>query len=129
MPGPNEANIETVPVEVEPATPKPVERKTEQATPVEVTAREASPVPTMLGPEPPVLIPEKETRGQELATDAKQSVAPTKVTDSSADTPAVVPETSPTVIGSARTNSTLIAWILLGLSALILIIQIWTYVF
>jgi hypothetical protein len=79
-------------------------------------------------PESPSSGPKKETARILPMPDPVPSASPMKNTQSVTAMPHVVPQNALIDTAVAREKSaTLLSWILLGVSALILIIQIWTY--
>jgi len=76
------------------------------------------PIPTSLGPK-------KETVRIPLVPEPLRSAQ--KKTQPLIAMPNVVPQNSPIAVAPVEKSSMLLYWMLLGISALILIIQIWTY--
>jgi|SRR5262245_35230462 len=76
------------------------------------------PIPAPLGPK-------KETVRIPLVPEPLRSAQ--KKTQPLMAMPNVVPQTPPIAVAPVQKNSMLLYWMLLGISALILIIQIWTY--
>jgi hypothetical protein len=82
----------------------------------------------MPAPESPSSGPKKETARILPMPDPVPSAGQMKTAQSVIPVPDVVPLNSLIAAAAAREKSaTLLSWILLGVSALILIIQIWTY--
>ena len=85
------------------------------------------PLPTSVHP-PPIpssLGPKKETVRIPLVPEPLRSAQ--KKTQPLMAMPNVVPQNPPIAVAPAQKSSMLLYWMLLGISALILIIQIWTY--
>src|SRR6516162_3963694 len=76
-------------------------------------------------PIPPSLGPKKETVRIPLVPEPLRSAQ--KKTQPLIAMPNVVPQNSPIAVAPVEKSSMLLYWMLLGISALILIIQIWTY--
>jgi hypothetical protein len=76
-------------------------------------------------PVPPSLGPKKETVRIPLMSEPLRSAQ--KKTQPLIAMPNVVPQTPPIAVAPVEKSSMLLYWILLGISALILILQIWTY--
>ena len=76
-------------------------------------------------PIPPFLGPKKETVRIPLVPEPLRSAQ--KKTQPLIAMPNVVPQNSPIAVAPVEKSSMLLYWMLLGISALILIIQIWTY--
>jgi len=76
-------------------------------------------------PIPPSLGPKKETVRIPLVPEPLQSAQ--KKTQPLIAMPNVVPQNPPIAVAPVEKSSMLLYWMLLGISALILIIQIWTY--
>ena len=76
-------------------------------------------------PIPPFLGPKKETVRIPLVPEALRSAQ--KKTQPLIAMPNVVPQNPPIAVAPVEKSSMLLYWMLLGISALILIIQIWTY--
>jgi hypothetical protein len=76
-------------------------------------------------PIPPSLGPKKETVRIPLVPEPLRSAQ--KKTQPLIAMPNVVPQNSPIAVAPVEKSSMLLYWILLGVAALILIIQIWTY--
>ena len=76
-------------------------------------------------PIPPSLTPKKETVGIPLMPEPLRSAQ--KKTQTLIAMPNVVPQNPPIAVAPVKKSSMLLYWMLLGISALILIIQIWTY--
>jgi hypothetical protein len=81
----------------------------------------------MPAPDPPVSGPKKETARMPPIPDPLPSAGLIKNTQSVIAMPHVAPQNSLIAAAPRQKSSMLLSWILLGLSALILIIQIWTY--
>jgi hypothetical protein len=81
----------------------------------------------MPAPESPDSGLKKETLRVPLVSDPLASGGPMKNTPPVIPMPHVVPQSSLIAAAPREKNSMLLCWILLGISALILIIQIWTY--
>jgi hypothetical protein len=81
----------------------------------------------MPAPDSPVSGPRKETIRVPLAPDSLRSADQIRSTPSAMATPHIVPQNLLIAAESRERSSLLLCWILLGVSALILIIQIWTY--
>lgn len=69
----------------------------------------------------------KETARVPPATDSFPSAGETKNPEPRIEMPYVAPQNFSAAVASAENKPMLLWWILLGLSAMILIIQIWTY--
>ncbi|PYI96362.1 MAG: hypothetical protein DME98_12535 [Verrucomicrobia bacterium] len=78
-------------------------------------------------PDSPVSGPQKETLRVPLAPESLRSAGQMKSTPSAMATPHIVPQNLLIAAASREKSSLLLCWILLGISALILLIQIWTY--
>jgi hypothetical protein len=76
-------------------------------------------------PIPPATGPKRETVRIPLTPDPLRSAQ--KKTQPLIAMPNVVPQNLPIAVAPAEKSSMLVYWMLLGISALILIIQIWTY--
>jgi len=76
-------------------------------------------------PIPPSLGPKKETVRIPLVPEPLRSAQ--KKTQPLIAMPSVVPQIPPIAVAPVEKSSMLLYWMLLGISALILIIQIWTY--
>jgi hypothetical protein len=76
-------------------------------------------------PVPPSLGPKKETVRIPLVPEPLRSAQ--KKTQPLIAMPDVVPQNPPIAVTSVEKSSMLLYWMVLGVSALILIIQIWTY--
>src|SRR6516164_7830291 len=76
-------------------------------------------------PFPHFLSPQKETVPIPLVPEALRSAQ--KKTQPLIAMPNVVPQKPPIAVAPVEKSSMLLYWMLLGISALILIIQIWTY--
>src|SRR5262245_61931249 len=76
-------------------------------------------------PIPPSLEPKKETVRIPLVPEPLRSAQ--KKTQPLIAMPNVVPQNSPIAVAPVEKSSMVLYWMLLGVSALILIIQIWTY--
>jgi hypothetical protein len=76
-------------------------------------------------PIPPSLGPKKETVRIPLVPEPSRSAQ--KKTQPLMAMPNVVPQNPPIAVAPVEKSSMLLYWMLLGISALILIIQIWTY--
>jgi hypothetical protein len=81
----------------------------------------------MPAPDSPAFGLKKETARVPLVSDPLASAVHMKNTPPLIPTPHVVPQNSLIAATSREKSSILLWWILLGVSALILIIQIWTY--
>ena len=83
------------------------------------------PLPCVLPPIPPPSGPKKETVRIPLTPDPLRSSQ--KKTQPLIAMPNVVPQNPPIAVAPVEKSSMLLYWLLLAMSALILIIQIWTY--
>jgi len=137
-PDPNIKSRETVRIQLpvrEAMGKLPVHNPTELAPPAESAAQGLHPSqfsPTlsasvMPAPESPDSGPKKETLRVPLVSDPLASAGPMKNTPPVIPMPHIVPQSSLIAPAPREKNSMLLYWILLGVSALILIIQIWTY--
>jgi hypothetical protein len=81
----------------------------------------------MPAPDSPVAGPKKETARMPPIPDPLPSAGLMKNTQSVIAMPHVAPQNSLIAVAPREKNPMLLSWILLGVSALILIIQIWTY--
>ena len=125
-PDPNIKPRETVRIQLpvrEPLGKAPVHAPTEPRNPPSFSPLSASVMPA---PESPSSGPKKETARIPLVPDPLPSAGQMKNTQS-VIMPNVAPRNPSSAIAPAEKKPMLIWWILLGLSALILIIQIWTY--
>jgi hypothetical protein len=84
-----------------------------------------SPASVRPPPVPPSLGPKKETVRIPLMPEPSRSAQ--KKTQPLIAMPDVVPQDPPIAVASVEKSSMLLYWMLLGISALILILQIWTY--
>lgn len=125
MAGTGETSTETVAVDAPPTTPKPADEKTPETertqSPVLQLLDKTSPSaplpqPVKVGQEPETSGPKQETARVQVLSDPSPSVREIK------HRPVVPADVAP-----AEKKSMFLWWILLGMSALILIIQIWTY--
>lgn len=83
----------------------------------------------MASPDSPASRLKKETAQVPRVPNPFWSAGETKNPQPRIEMPYVAPQSSSATVTSAEKNPMLLWWILLGLSALILIIQIWTYIF
>ncbi len=138
MAGPNEPNNESVRVDLPlPTAGKPPKPNIKPHETVRIQfpfhdSRDAAaaqsfraPSPSAIAPAPPTpdslpLEPRKETAGISPAPAAEKA-------QPFVATPNLAPRNPPVAVASAGKNRMLLWWILLGISAVILIIQIWTY--
>jgi hypothetical protein len=137
-PDPNIKSRETVRIQLpvhEPMGKLPLHNPTELAPPAGSTAQDLHPsqlspplsASVMPAPESPDSGPKKETLRVPLASEPTASAGPPKNTPPVIPMPHVVPQSSLIAAAPREKSSLLLYWILLGVSALILIIQIWTY--
>ncbi len=137
-PDPNIKSRETVRIQLpvrEPMGKLPLHNPTELAAPAGSTAQDLHPsqfspplsVSVMPAPESPASGLKKETLRVPLESDPLASAGSMKNTPPVIPMPHVVPQSSLIAAAPREKNSLLLCWILLGVSALILIIQIWTY--
>ena len=138
-PDPNIKSRETVRIRLpvrEPMGKLPLHNPTEPPPPAGSAGQDLHPsqfspplsVSVMPAPESPASGLKKETLRVSLESDPLASAGSMKNTPPVIPMPHVVPQSSLIAAASAREKSaTLLSWILLGVSALILIIQIWTY--
>ena len=135
---PNIKSRETVRIQLpvrEPMGKLPLHNPTELAAPAGSTAQDLHPsqfspplsVSVMPAPESPASGLKKETLRVPLESDPLASAGSMKNTPPVIPMPHVVPQSSLIAAAPREKNSLLLCWILLGVSALILIIQIWTY--
>ncbi|PYJ59288.1 MAG: hypothetical protein DME74_12735 [Verrucomicrobia bacterium] len=125
-PDPNIKPRETVRIQLpvrEPLGKAPVHAPTEPRNPPSFSPLSASVMPA---PESPSSGPKKETARIPLVPDPLPSAGQMKNTQS-VIMPNVAPRNPSSAIAPAEKKPMLLYWILLGVSALILIIQIWTY--
>jgi len=137
MAGPNEKKKETVRIDLPPAIaeePPDQDIKPRETVRIQLPVREPPSISTPLpGPiAPPPATPgsglNKETMRLPLVPDPPASAAQMKKTPPFVAMPYVPPQNPSTVVAPAEKNPLLLLlWIMLGVSALILIIQIWTY--
>ena len=126
-PDPNIKPRETVRIQLpvrEPLGKAPVHAPTEPRNPPSFSPLSASVMPA---PESPSSGPKKETARIPLVPDPLPSAGQMKNTQSVIAMPDVAPRNPSSAIAPAEKKPMLLYWILLGVSALILIIQIWTY--
>ncbi len=137
-PDPNIKSRETVRIQLpvrEPMGKLPPHNPTELAAPAGSTAQDLHPsqfspplsVSVMPAPESPASGLKKETLRVPRESDPLASAGSMKNTPPVIPMPHVVPQSSLIAAAPREKNSLLLCWILLGVSALILIIQIWTY--
>jgi hypothetical protein len=146
-PDPNRKSRETVRIQLplrEPGGKAPIHTSAEPRPPVgsaghDVVSRQFSePVrppsfsppssaSVMPAPDSPVSGPRKETIRVPLAPDSLRSADHIKSIPSAIAAPHIVPQNLLIAAASREKSSLLLCWILLGVSALILLIQIWTY--
>ena len=86
------------------------------------------PASLMAPVDPPASGLKKETSRVTAVTEPSPSTNETKNSQPRIETPDVAPQNSLTAVASEEKKPMLLWWILLGISALILIIQIWTYI-
>lgn len=125
-PDPNIKPRETVRIQLpvrEPLGKAPVHAPTEPRNPPSFSPLSASVMPA---PESPSSGPKKETARIPLVPDPLPSAGQMKNTQS-VIMPNVAPRNPSSASAPAEKKPMLLYWILLGVSALILIIQIWTY--
>jgi len=125
-PDPNIKPRETVRIQLpvrEPLGKAPVHAPTEPRNPPSFSPLSASVMPA---PESPSSGPKKETARIPLVPDPLPSAGQMKNTQS-VIMPNVAPRNPSSAIAPAEKKPMLLYWILLGVSALILIIKIWTY--
>jgi len=125
-PDPNIKPRETVRIQLpvrEPLGKAPVHAPTGPRNPPSFSPLSASVMPA---PESPSSGPKKETARIPLVPDPLPSAGQMKNTQS-VIMPNVAPRNPSSAIAPAEKKPMLLYWILLGVSALILIIQIWTY--
>jgi hypothetical protein len=125
-PDPNIKPRETVRIQLpvrEPLGKAPVHAPTEPPNPPSFSPLSASVMPV---PDSPALGPKKETARIPLVPDPLPSAGQMRNTQS-VIMPNVASRNASSAMAPAEKKPMLIWWILLGLSALILIIQIWTY--
>ncbi len=125
-PDPNIKPRETVRIQLpvrEPLGKAPVHAPTEPRNPPSFSPLSASVMPA---PESPSSGPKKETARIPLVPDPLPSAGQMKNTQS-VIMPNVAPRNPSSAIAPAEKKPMLLYWILLGVSALILIIQIWIY--
>ena len=125
-PDPNIKPRETVRIQLpvrEPLGKAPVHAPTEPRNPPSFSPLSASVMPA---PESPSSGPKKETARIPLVPDPLPSAGQMKNTQS-VIMPNVAPRNPSSASAPAEKKPLLLYWILLGVSALILIIQIWTY--
>ena len=125
-PDPNIKPRETVRIQLpvrEPLGKAPVHAPTEPRNPPSFSPLSASVMPA---PESPSSGPKKETARIPLVPDPLPSAGQMKNTQS-VIMPNVAPRNPSSAFAPAEKKPMLLYWILLGVSALILIIQIWTY--
>jgi len=138
LPDPNIKSRETVRIQLpvrEPMGKLPPHNPTELAAPAGSIAQDlhpsqfSPPLSTSVTPAPesPESGPKKETLRVPLASEPTASAGPPKNTPPVIPMPHVVPQSSLIAAAPREKSSLLLYWILLGVSALILIIQIWTY--
>jgi hypothetical protein len=137
-PDPNIKSRETVRIQLpvrEPMGKLPFHNPTELAPPAGSTAQDLHPsqfspplsVSVIPAPESPASGLKKETLRVPPVSDPLASAGQVKNTPPRIPMPHVVPQSSLIAAAPREKNSLLLCWILLGVSALILIIQIWTY--
>jgi len=135
-PDPNIKSRETVRIQLpvhEPMGKLPLHNPTELAPPAGSTAQDLHPsqlspplsASVMPAPESPDSGPKKETLRVPLVSEPP--VSQERMKNPLMPMPHVVPQSSLIAAASRERNSMLLPWILLAVSALILIIQIWTY--
>jgi len=135
-PDPNIKSRETLRIQLpvhEPMRKLPLHNPTELAPPAGSTAQDLHPsqlspplsASVMPAPESPDSGPKKETLRVPLVSEPP--VSQERMKNPLMPMPHVVPQSSLIAAASREKNSMLLWWILLGISALILIIQIWTY--
>ena len=139
MAGPNQSKKETVGVEL---PPPPPERPPDPNIKPRETARIQLPVREPMGKTPPPIpiptpIPAPVAHAPGSSALRKETVSVSDMPDSPAAQmkktepliamPDVAAQNPSIALAPAEKNSMLLTWILLGVSALILIIQIWTY--
>ena len=136
LPDPNIKSRETVRIQLpvrEPMGKLPLHNPTEPPPPVRSAAQDLHPnqfSPPLSGsvmpaPEPPDSELKKETLRLPLVSEPPASHG--RMKNPLIPMPHVVPQSSLIAAASREESSMLLCWILLGVSVLILIIQIWTY--
>jgi hypothetical protein len=136
-PDPNIKSRETVRIQLpvrEPTSKLPLHNPTELAPPAGSSAQDLHPsqfspplsASVMPAPESPDSGLKKETLRVPLVSEPP--VSQERMKNPLMPMPHVVPQSSLIAAASREKNSMLLSWILLAVSALILIIQIWTYV-
>jgi len=137
-PDPNIKSRETVRIQLpvrKPMGKLPLHNPTEPPPPAGSAGQDLHPsqfspplsVSVMPAPESPASGLKKETLRVPLVSDPPASAGPMKNTPPVIPMPHVVPQSSLIAATPREKNSMLLWWILLAVSALILIIQIWTY--
>ena len=138
MASPHEPKTETVRIGLPiPGAGKSPDQKVKETVRIQLPVREPqvtrpsfSPqlsASVMPAPDSPSLGPKKETTRVPLMPSPVPSAAPIKNTQSVVAIPRVASQNSLIADGRREKNPMLLWWILLGVSAVILIIQIWTY--
>jgi hypothetical protein len=103
--------------------PEPSRAAQKETQPLPATA--PSPASVHPSPVPPPSVPKKETARIPLMPEPLRSAQ--KKTQPLVAMPNVVPQNPPVAVAPVEKSSMLLYWMLLSVSALILIIEIWTY--
>jgi hypothetical protein len=138
MAGPNEPKNETVRIDLPlPTAAETPGQNIKETVRIQLPLREAMSKPPSFSPalsasvspapDPPVSGPKNETVRIPLVPNPLPSGGQMKKTQSRIPIPNVAPQNSLIALAARDKDPMLLWWILLGISALILIIQIWTY--
>jgi len=138
MASPNEPKTETVRIDLPlPSAGKSADQNMKETVRIQLPVREPQVTPpsfspqltasVMPAPDSPSLGPKKETIRVPVIPNEISSAGQMKSTQSAVAIPGVGSQNSLVANGRREKNRMLLWWMLLGVSAVILIIQIWTY--